>query len=151
MNPIDDALQTKEAFLGSFMKTDAGKAMAGGAMATVGAAAVGGVHLAAKKLFAAGTKRRDFRSMMDTNPDLSGAQQSNPKFFNASYNSVRSLNPSYGGDPVVSGSLMRRMMQSPESAGTILMSTMKAPPPGGQGSGFSVEHQGGPLRYKQDL
>lgn len=149
MDPLDEALMSKEAFGWGNLAGEAGHAAAG----ALGAAAVSGAIAGARKLFAAGEKRREFTAMMDTNPDLVEAQRSNPKFFNASYNSVRSLNPSYGSDPIVAGSLMRRMMQSPESAGTILMSTMKAPPPGGSPFGLEVSGGGKPgsLKFKQEF
>lgn len=170
MDPLDEALQAKEAglrsALGYFRQGFTGggsqgavgealgvagrKALSGaatGAIATAGAAAMAGVISGARKLLDAGGKRREFLSMMEQNPDLQEAQSSNPKFFNASYNSIRSLNPTYGKDPIVSGSLMRRMMQSPESAGTILMSTMKAPTPSGPDWGMEIS--GGPTRFRQ--
>lgn len=175
MDPLDKALQAKEAGLGTalgwFGKGLSGqgsrniavqqsfgiagrKALQGafgdaatGALAAAGAAAMAGVISGARKLLDAGGKRREFLSMMEQNPDLQEAQSSNPKFFNASYNSIRSLNPTYGKDPIVAGSLMRRMMQSPESAGTILMSTMKSPSPGG--SEWAMEVSGGPTRFRQ--
>jgi len=175
MDPLDAALQSKEAGLGRAAGMFAQGAMGGGAQrqasklfgeagrrfgtdlmrgaaGAAGVAAVGVVGHAARKLFQAGVKRRDFQAMLENNPDLEMHQESNPKFFNAAYNSIRSLNPAYGSDPVVAGSLMRRMMQSPEGAGTILMSTLKPPMPGDQGGAqLSIEAEGGPLRYRQSL
>jgi hypothetical protein len=173
-SPLDDALQTKEAFLGSLFGAAArggkraapgfirgvgkglagsggeiGKSIAVGAAGAAGAAGIAGLGMASKKLFGAARKKKQFNAMMDANPDLSAQHKQNPKFFNTAYNSVRSINPAYGRDPVVSGSLMRRMMESPDTAGTILMSTMK--PPQAQPSGFALEGGVGPLRYRRDL
>lgn len=175
-NPLDDALQTKEAFFGkllgavarggkkavqneSFMQglkgglvgsgRDIGKNVAMGAAGAVGATGVAGLGVSAQRLFGAARKKKQFNAMLDANPDLAAQQKSNPKFFNTAYNSVRSINPAYGKDPVVSGSLMRRMMESPETAGTILMSTMK--PPQAQPSGFGIEAEMGPMRYRRNL
>jgi hypothetical protein len=174
-SPLDDALQTKEAFFGkllgaaarggrkaadpSFMKSiwgglkgsggKIGENVAMGAAGALGAAGVAGVGVGAQKLMGAASKRRQFTAMLEANPDLGAQQKSNPKFFNTAYDSMRSINPAYGKDPVVSGSLMRRMMESPETAGTILMSTMK--PPQAQPSGFGIEGEFGPVRYRRNL
>ena len=171
-SPLDDALQTKEAFFGKLFGAAArgakqpgfgssvmkgltgsggkvGENLAMGAAGALGAGTIAGVGVGAQKLFGAATKKRQFGAMMEANPDLSAQHKQNPKFFNTAYNSVRSINPAYGKDPVVSGSLMRRMMESPDTAGTILMSTMK--PPQAQPSGFAVEGDIGPLRYRRNL
>jgi hypothetical protein len=170
MDPIDEAMQAKEAFLGSFfggasraMKKNVGSRasrMAGeelirGLGAGAGTALIGaGVAVAAvgvKKLIGAAHKKRDFRSMMELNPDLASQQKKNPKFFNTSYNSLRSLNPAYGKDPVVAGSLMRRMMENPATAGGILMSTMKPPTPDQGGLGIRGEFRAGPFSMAKDI
>jgi hypothetical protein len=128
-----------------------GKGLVSGATSALGAAAVLGAGLGAQKLLAAGTKRRDFKEMMDLNPDLAPVQEENPRFFNASYTSLRRLNPTYGRDPVVAGSLLRRMMQNPEGAGTILAGTMKEPQPAQAGMGLGASGSIGALNYRRDF
>ena len=167
-NPLDDALQVKEAFLGGLLGATAkrggrgffrgitsglgksgpkiGESIATGAAGALGAGALAAVGVGAQKVYGAATKKRQFSAMMDANPDLATQHKQNPKFFNTAYNSMRSVNPSFGSDPVVGGSLMRRMMESPETAGTILMSTTKAPQ-----AGFSMETDFGPLKYRRNL
>lgn len=164
-NPIDDALMSKEALglgrmagaafqglkRGLFDPRNAregGKALLTGAMAATGAGMAAGAGVAIQRLNSAATKRRDFREMMDLNPDLSDAQEGNPKFFNASYNSLRRLNPAFGKDPVVSGSIMRRMMENPAGAGTILTGTLKEPEVPRGSTELSVGGNVGPLEYR---
>jgi hypothetical protein len=127
---------------------DLGKGLVVGAAGAAGAAGIAGIGAAVKSLHTAATKRRDFREMMDLNPDLSEAQGQNPKFFNASYNSLRRLNPAFGKDPVVSGSVMRRMMENPAGAGTILTGTLKEPEVPRGSSELSVGGKLGPLEYR---
>jgi hypothetical protein len=107
--------------IGEHATDAAGKAVGAGAVG-LGAAAVG---VAAIKTYRAIRKTHDFRSMMDNNPDLQEIQERDPTRFNAHYNSLRSLMPGYAEDPIISGSLMRHMGQSPESAGALLMSSLE--------------------------
>ncbi|WP_394831708.1 hypothetical protein LVJ94_34865 [Pendulispora rubella] len=89
---------------------------AAGAAGTVGAAAI---TLAAAKIFDAATKARDFRRMLDENPDLQAHHDNDPRRFNVLYSSLRTFNPAFARDPVVSGSYMRRLVDSPLPGGIL--------------------------------
>lgn len=110
----------KEASFGSMLqraKEPAFNAAVGGATMgglTAGAAAV---SFGAKKLYDAITKRRDFRTMLEHNPDLQEALDRDPKFFNQAYSSLRSVNSQFASEPLIAGNYMRQMMESPLSAG----------------------------------
>jgi hypothetical protein len=163
-NPVDAALMSKEAFLGRFLRGAAGAvkgidparagaefvggAMSGGGMAA-GAAGVGLLGAGAAKLMGAIQKKKDFSEMMDINPDLRDKQEQDPKFFNAAYTSLRSMNPTFGSDPIVAGGMMRRMTDAPESAGGILASSIKQPSAPARNVNFAQSL--GPLSYRRDL
>ena len=72
-------------------------------------------------------RRKDFKTMMQTDPELGGIQKEQPAFFNQAYNSLRRMNPQFGSDPIVAGSYMRKMMSNPDAAGLTLAQTVKAP------------------------
>jgi hypothetical protein len=96
-----------------------GKAL-GGAIG-VGAGLIGaGVGVAAQKLYDAATKARDFRMMLEHNPDLEEMQQEKPKLFNQAYSTLRTFNPMFAKDPIVAGSYMRNMMTDPLHAGGVV-------------------------------
>lgn len=185
-NPLDEALMSKEAFLGAFFRGaasglrgssdtfqragslgkdfgisfaegigrgghDVGKLLplgvGGAALAGVGAGIGAGVN----KLLGAAAKRRDFKEMMELNPDLLEHHKDHPEFFNASYSAIRRVAPQYGEDPVVAGSLMRRMMANPDAAGTILTGVVKPPQVRDGESALGVSGELGPLKYKYSL
>jgi len=77
-----------------------------GALAT---AAVGGLAVAAGKLYDAATKSRDFRRMLDANPDLAEHHAQNPGGMNQFFSSLRTMNPAFSRDPLVAGHFMRQM------------------------------------------
>jgi hypothetical protein len=124
MNPVDKYLgvteegETKEAFgLSDAFKTKAMDAVTNaGAMAGVGAA-VAGVSFGARSLYDAVTKRRDFKTMLEHNPDLHEHLERDPKFFNQAYSSLRKVNPQFSSEPLIAGNYMRQMMEAPLSAG----------------------------------
>lgn len=96
-----------------------GKALAGaGANAMVGGAVLGG-SFAAKKLYDAATKGRDFRAMMEYNPDLASEHERDPKNFNQLFSSLRTVNPAFSKDPIIAGTYMRRMVGSPAAGGVL--------------------------------
>lgn len=163
-NPVDEALMCKEAIFGglrqgaqmAFKGMNAPGAGAklvndamGGAAAVAGGAAISALGVGASKLLGAIKKKRDFSDMMETNGDLAAYQEDNPQFFNKAYSSLRSMNPTFAGDPVVAGGMMRRMMESPQGAGGILAQSIKAPdaPP----TGFGLKGSLGPLNYARNL
>lgn len=96
-----------------------GRAIAGaGATAAVGAT-VAGVSIAARKLYDAATKGRDFRKMIEFNPDLASEHEKDPKTFNQLFSSLRTVNPSFSSDPIIAGTYMRRMVGSPTAGGVL--------------------------------
>jgi hypothetical protein len=90
-----------------------------GASAAVGAG-IAGVGAAAAHIHDAATKRRDFMRMMQMNPDLHDAHARDPKMFNQMYSSLRTFNPAFARDPIVAGTYLRRMAESPLVPGGIL-------------------------------
>jgi hypothetical protein len=131
MNPVADFLSEKRAAGGAgflnqtrqFMQTNGpelfGKAVMGaGAAAAVGAS-VAGLSIGARQLYGAATKGRDFRKMIEFNPDLAEHHQRDPKTFNQLFSSLRSVNPAFSQDPVIAGTYMRRMVDSPAAGGVL--------------------------------
>jgi hypothetical protein len=102
------------------------KAQAGLATAAGGAALAGGAAAFAK-IRNSISKKRDFKQMMATDPELAQLQKEKPKFFNQAYSSLRNVNPTFGKDPIVAGSYMRKMMANPDAAGLTLAQSIKAP------------------------
>ena len=96
--------------------------------AAAGGAAVAGVGLAASKLYDAATKARDFRQMMEANPDLHEAQKSMPEHFNLMYTSLRDMVPQFAKDPLVAGQYMRQMAESPGQAGGYIVNALRDSP-----------------------
>ncbi len=131
-NPLEDYLTEKTAnpgilaSLGGTLKQEFPKAMLqglGGAAGTVGLAAMG---VGAKAIYDAATKSRDFRQMMEANPDLQEDHQRDPKFFNLAFSSLRRMQPSFTKDPLVAGTYMRRMVGSPGSAGGVAVEALQS-------------------------
>jgi len=120
MNPIEEFLYeyptSKTAgFVGSVFKNLPEQAALGAA--TAGAAAlVAGAGIGAHALYDAVTKGRDFRKMLSFNEDLAAAHKENPKYINAAFSTLRSMNPSFSRDPMVAGSFVRQMATTPEAA-----------------------------------
>lgn len=120
-----------------------------GAGLVAGGAAMSAIGAGAGKLIGAIKKKRDFREMMDTNKDLATYQEDNPKFFNSAYTSLRTMNPTFGSDPVVAGGMMRRMMDAPEGAGGILAASIKAPD--APKSSLDFNQSMGPMTYRRSF
>lgn len=114
MNPVDKYLEKHAAF---DWKTPA--ISAGVGAGTLGALSAGtaAVAFGAKSLYDAVTKRRDFRSMLDNNPDLHEHLQRDPKMFNQAYSSLRHVNMQFAAEPLIAGNYMRQIMESPIHAG----------------------------------
>jgi hypothetical protein len=94
-----------------------GKHIGGGAMAAGGALAVAGGAAVASKIYDAVTKTRDFRAMLQENPDLAEKHQENPRMVNRFFSTLRAFNPSFSSDPVVAGNYVRQMVDDPLHAG----------------------------------
>ena len=134
-NPLDEYFQEKTAVsfgrgfaAGAFgqdagrLGMRAGKSVAQGAMGAAGALAVGAAGMGAQMLYDAATKSRDFKAMLESNPDLIEAQQEDPKRFNQMFTTLRTFNPSFSRDPLVAGGMMRQMHEAPNGIAG-LMST----------------------------
>jgi hypothetical protein len=133
-NPLDDFLATrpktaaaslpnrgmKKQALGNPFAGMGGQAkdtlLRAGATGLVGAAGAG-LGAAVQHLYDAATKSRDFRTMLDHNPDLHEQLQQNPKMFNQAFSTLRTMNPMFSRDPLIAGTYMRQMMDSPLTAG----------------------------------
>lgn len=57
------------------------------------------------------TKTRNFKAMMEANPDL---RRENPAYIKAHFNTLHRFNPEYSKDPNVAGSYVRAQSQFPE-------------------------------------
>lgn len=152
MNPIDEALMSKQAFFGAVGKAVSGVAAGGagssflqGMGAAAGTGLIAGIGMAAIKIRNSISKKRNFKEMMSLNDDLRAEQSQDPKFFNAAYNSLNRVNPQFGRDPIVAGSYMRKMMANPDAAGLTIAQTVKPlqQKPGGLGVDMTL----GPLKY----
>jgi hypothetical protein len=73
----------------------------------------------------AATKGRDFRSMMEANEDLHMHHEQDPKRFNLMFSTLRNVNPEFSKDPLIAGSFMRRMIESPMGIGGIAGEALK--------------------------
>jgi hypothetical protein len=122
MNPIEEYLdeigETKEAV--DYITPSAKKGLVYGLGLAAGASALTAATVAAGKLYEAATKTRDFNKMMEFNPHLRVAHNQDPKMFNQMYTSMRNLNSTFAGDPLVAGRYMTRMLDEPASAGGVL-------------------------------
>lgn len=101
-----------------------GKAMISGLGAGAATAAIGAGAVAAKALMNAATKSRSFRQMLEHNQDLVEHHQADPKRFNQMFTSLHTMNPAFAKDPIVAGTYMRQMVESPMNAGGILAQTV---------------------------
>lgn len=123
-SPVDEFLAefgTKEAFDYRGAAQGVGQAIGAGVTAATAGAVIGGVAAAANQAYTAMTKARDFKAMLAFAPELVDQHAENPARFNQMYSSLRAANPHFGSDPVIASTLMRRMMDTPENAGGVLM------------------------------
>ena len=109
MNPIEAYLQEKRAGFGGDFVGGLGRPFGGGAgfastlgSGLSGAAAMGlaGATIAAtgkgvQKLYDAATKSRDFKNMLEANPDLAEHHAENPQRFNQMFSTLRTFNPAF--------------------------------------------------------
>lgn len=87
------------------------------AMGAVGGAALAGAAFAGHAVYDAATKARDFKSMLEANPDLAAEHAENPAPFNQMFSTLRTFNPAFSKDPIVAGTYMRQMVADPVNAG----------------------------------
>jgi len=147
-NPVDAYLETAGKNKTAGWLGDAGKAgteifsgtNVGGHLA--GAALAGGLGYvlprATNKIYRAITKTRDFRSMMEANPDLQTEHDKDPKQFNRHFTSLRNMAPEFTADPVIAGTYMRRLSANPSGAGTMILEAASMAPGHGTSS-FDVK------------
>jgi len=131
MNPVEKFLKEKNAgFMSTFgssmkkMPDALGHAAAQGVTTAVAGAGVAGMGLAVSKIYDAMTKKRDFHQMLEANPDLMEHHNSDPKRFNQMFSSLRLMNPAFSADPIVAGTYMRRMVESPLTAGGVAVESL---------------------------
>lgn len=107
-----DDYQAKSAAFGDALRQvgrHAGNTALNAGVGALATAAVGGLAVAAGKLYDAATKGRDFRRMLEANPDLAEHHSQNPGGMNQFFSSLRTMNPAFSRDPLVAGHFMRQM------------------------------------------
>lgn len=129
--PLDEFLVEKKAGYGSTIRsafTGAANALpeqlAGSLAGAATLGTVGAAGIAAKHLWDAATKARDFRTMLMHNQDL--AEHSDPAMVNQAFTTLRRFNPEFSKDPMVSGSFVRRIVESPAGAGGIIQEALSS-------------------------
>ena len=105
---------------GHFGSAAAGAAAAG-AVGLIGA----GIGSAVSGILNAATKGHDFKQMLMHNEDLHEHHERDPKRFNLMFNTLRNMNPEFSKDPLIAGSFMRRMIESPTGIGGIAGEALK--------------------------
>ncbi len=140
MNPLEKYLAAKPGEKTAGMmdmlqkaKTPAFNAAAGAAGMGAATAGVAAVSFGAQHLYDAITKRTDFRTMLEHNPDLHEHLERDPKFFNQAYSSLRSVNMQFSKEPLIAGNYMRQMMEAPMSAGGKIELALQGAHQGGSG------------------
>lgn len=146
-NPLEQYLEEKKAGWGqdflhgardAFKPNFAGEAgrnIALGGAAALGAGAVAGGTMLAGRIYDAATKSQDFRTMLEepTNVDIVQEHRENPQLVNRMFSTLRNVNPQFTKDPIVSGSYVRRMLAEPLGAGGIAVEALQHREQGGGG------------------
>jgi hypothetical protein len=140
-NPFEDYLEKRSGFMtgmrqgarefagmggesafqgvGEFIGARAAKGALGAGAAAAGTAGVALAALGVHKLFDAATKTRDFNSMLEYAPDIAEAHMQDPRQINQLFSTLRTFNPDFTRDPVVSSHYVRRMLSDPMAAGGV--------------------------------
>lgn len=151
MNPLEEYLSTKTADMKQgvlpgfrkFVKNPTMENVGAGMAQAAGGLAVMGMATAAQKAMQSIRKKRQFEDMMQVNPDLAEQQAEDPMKFNAHYNSFRRLNPEFAADPILAGTILRKMNANPETAGSVLAESFKGRKDmGGSSLGYSGDMGG---------
>lgn len=126
MNPVETFLAEKIAMppIGDYSRRvggQAGGALVQGLVAGAGTALIAAGASAAQHIYDAATAKRDFRQMLEWNKDLHGADQ---RLLNQSFRTLRQFAPDMSKDPLVSGALVRRMVEAPMGAAGIVQEAM---------------------------
>ncbi len=126
-NPVEEFLEKKAGFgeAMSSLPKHLGAAAAGAAAAGAVGLAGAGLGAAVGGILDAATKGRDFRAMLQHNEDLHEHHEANPTRFNLMFSTLRTMNPAFSKDPLVAGSFMRRMIESPTGIGGIAGEALK--------------------------
>lgn len=112
MNPLEElAAFEKEAFIG-LSGSDLGRIASTGAVTAGATAAVAGTVPAVKAIYNAATAKRDFNAMLSFDPNLKEMHRSNPKYINASFRTLRRLNPEFSKDPMIASSYVSNIVAS---------------------------------------
>jgi hypothetical protein len=90
----------------------------------VAGAAVAGAAVGVHHLYNAATKTRDFKSMLSQNEFL--ASHDNPKMVNQAFTTLRRFAPEFSKDPLVAGTYVQRMVESPIGAAGIIGDAMSS-------------------------
>lgn len=116
-------------------------------------AAVAGAIPAARAIYNAATKGRDFRNMLEFDPELKELHKQNPKYVNAGFNTLRRMNADFSKDPMVASAFVKQVAygQTEGAFGLAQEALRAAPKPGmleeafvsgaGQGVGTAMGHQ----------
>lgn len=127
-NPLDEYFMEKAALFG--MKPETSKRVGEVARDTaIQAGVVAGMSMVVpvgQKILDAVSKRHDYNQMLKQNPDLSDLREDAPEMFDNAYTSLRRMNPEFARDPIVAGSFMRQIGGNPESAGRVIVESLKA-------------------------
>lgn len=89
----------------------------GTAVASAGALALG-VH-GANKLYDVATKARDFRQMLNADPELAQLHAEHPQRVNQMFSTLRTFNPQFTRDPIVASHYVKQMASDPMHAGSM--------------------------------
>lgn len=162
MNPLDEFLETEKVAFSPTMSNLGQMAM----MGVIGAgttAAVAGAVPAAKALYGAATKGRDFKSMLAFDPELKELHKANPKYVNAGFNTLRRMNPDFAADPMVSSAFVKQVAYGDTQGafGLAQEALRAAPKPGamqeafvsgaGTGIGMGMQDFGRQLQESRDM
>jgi len=140
MNPLDEFLATKHgsriektadwqnisnAFRGAAqdVPNTFAHALIGGAALGVAGGALTGAAAGVNALWNAATKSRDFRGMLEANPHLK--EHHDQKAINRAFTSLRTFAPDLSKDPLVAGSYVSNMMESPMGAAGIMQEALR--------------------------
>ncbi len=127
-NPVDELLEDEKVAGFGSAASKAWQELPGhmiGAVGMAGAAAMaGGVVSAASHLYDAATKSYDYRAMLHHNPDL--AEHPSPQHVEMAFTTLRSFAPAFSKDPLVAGTYVRQIAESPANAGGLILPAMQA-------------------------
>lgn len=157
MSPLDDFLSYEQKTAAPMFAKGTGRGI--GQMALMGAvgagttAAIAGLVPAATTIYNAATKGRDFRGMLEFDPELKELHKQNPKYVNAGFSTLRRMNPEFSKDPMVASAFVKQVAygNTEGSFGLAQEALRSAPRPGameeafvsgaGLGVGAGMSHQ----------